>query len=152
MSNFNFINPYKNDPSVGHLETPITVSMMTRVLLANLPIYRSSLGKLVGTEIGAAHGYFLLGPFVTLGPLRNSDISLLAGFMSTIGLIIILTIGLKIYGIAQYGDSTRYGLEPFKFSRERAQLNVAWDNFISGFVIGGFSGAGFAYLILFYLK
>ena len=76
MSNFNFISAYRNDPSVGHLQTPITGSMITRVLLGNLPVYRSSLGFLAGLEIGLAHGYFLLGPFYKTGPLRNSDVSL----------------------------------------------------------------------------
>ncbi len=51
-----------------------------------------------GLEIGLAHGYFLIGPFAKLGPLRDSDIGLLAGFLSTIGLILILTLGLTIYG------------------------------------------------------
>ena len=41
---------------------------------------------------------FLIGPFVKLGPLRNSSVALFAGFLSTIGLIIILTLGLTIYG------------------------------------------------------
>ena len=45
-----------------------------------------------------------MGPFVALGPLRNSDVALLSGFMSTIGLIVILTLGLTIYGIAAFGQ------------------------------------------------
>jgi cbb3-type cytochrome oxidase subunit 3 len=32
-----------------------------------------------------------------VGPLRDSDIALFAGFLSTIGLIIILTLGLTIW-------------------------------------------------------
>ena len=72
----NFIKPYNDDPFVGHLATPITSSAVTRALLKNLPAYRFGLTPLSrGLEIGLAHGYFLLGPFVTLGPLRNSDIA-----------------------------------------------------------------------------
>ena len=82
----NFIKPYNNDPFVGHLVTPITSSAVTRSLLQNLPAYRIGLTPLLrGLEIGLAHGYFLIGPFVTLGPLRNSSFSLLVGFLSTIG-------------------------------------------------------------------
>ena len=83
----NFIKPYNDDPFVGHLATPITSSAVTRALLQNLPAYRFGLTPLLrGLEIGLAHGYFLIGPFVKLGPLRDSDVALFAGFLSTIGL------------------------------------------------------------------
>ena len=108
----NFIKPYNDDPFVGHLATPITSSAVTRALLGNLPAYRFGLTPLLrGLEIGLAHGYFLIGPFAKLGPLRNSDISLFAGFLSTIGLILILTLGLTIYGAAMFKkekDSTDF--------------------------------------------
>ena len=101
----NFIKPYNDDPFVGHLATPITSSAVTRAILQNLPAYRFGLTPLLrGLEIGLAHGYFLIGPFVKLGPLRNSDIALFAAFLSTIGLIIILTLGLTIYGVATFGQ------------------------------------------------
>ena len=101
-----FIKPYNDDPFVGHLATPITSSAVTRGILSNLPAYRPGLTPLLrGLEIGLAHGYFLIGPFATLGPLRNSDIALLAGYLSTIGLILILTLGLTIYGYATFQTS-----------------------------------------------
>jgi hypothetical protein len=101
----NFIKPYNDDPFVGHLATPITSSAVTRAILQNLPAYRFGLTPLLrGLEIGLAHGYFLIGPFVKLGPLRDSDVALFAGFLSTIGLIVILTLGLTIYGVAAFGQ------------------------------------------------
>ena len=106
----NFIKPYNDDPFVGHLATPITSSAVTRAILQNLPAYRFGLTPLLrGLEIGLAHGYFLIGPFTMLGPLRDSDVGLLAGFMSTIGLIIILTLGLTIYGVAAFGQEKSEG-------------------------------------------
>jgi hypothetical protein len=48
-----------------------------------------------------------MGPFVKLGPLRDSDIALFAGFLSTIGLIIILTLALTIYGVASLAKKIR---------------------------------------------
>jgi photosystem I subunit 11 len=79
----NFIKPYNDDPFVGHLATPITSSAVTRAILQNLPAYRSGLTPLLrGLEVGLAHGYFLMGPFVKLGPLRDSDIALFAGFIN----------------------------------------------------------------------
>ena len=92
-----FIKPYNSDPFVGNLSTPVTTSTATKLYLGNLPIYRKGLSPLQrGLEIGMAHGYFLIGPFTKLGPLRDSDIALFAGFLSTIGLIIILTLGLSV--------------------------------------------------------
>ena len=94
-----FIQPYNEDPFVGNLSTPISTSTFTRTLLSNLPAYRRGVTPLMrGLEIGMAHGYFLVGPFDKLGPLRNTEVALLSGFLSTVGLIIILTVCLLIYG------------------------------------------------------
>jgi photosystem I subunit XI len=137
----NFIKPYNDDPFVGHLATPITSSSLTRALLKNLPAYRFGLTPLLrGLEIGLAHGYFLIGPFAKLGPLRNSDIGLLAGFLSTIGLILILTLGLTIYGAASFGQDTSSGNE--------LQTKKSWDQFKGGFFVGACGSAGFAFICL----
>ena len=137
---------YNDDPFVGHLATPITSSAITRSILQNLPAYRFGLTPLLrGLEIGLAHGYFLIGPFVKLGPLRNSDISLLAGFLSAIGLIIILTLGLTIYGIATFEDNSTI---PEDGSDNYLQTRVAWDQFKGGFFVGACGSAGFAFICL----
>lgn len=141
----NFIKPYNDDPFVGHLATPITSSALTRGILQNLPAYRFGLTPLLrGLEIGLAHGYFLMGPFVNLGPLRNSDIGLLAGFMSTIGLIVILTLGLTIYGIVTFDQITLKELD----SGTNLQTRKAWDQFKGGFFVGACGSAGFAFICL----
>ena len=139
----NFIKPYNDDPFVGHLATPITSSAATRALLQNLPAYRFGLTPLLrGLEIGLAHGYFLIGPFVKLGPLRNSEVALSAGFLSTIGLILILTLGLTIYGAAAFGQGKSEGLE------NSLQTKKAWDQFKGGFFVGSCGSAGFAFICL----
>jgi len=141
----NFIKPYNDDPFVCHLATPITSSAITRGILQNLPAYRFGLTPLLrGLEIGLAHGYFLMGPFVKLGPLRDSDIGLLAGFMSTIGLIVILTLGLTIYGIATFGQTA---VEESN-SGTNLQSRKAWDQFKGGFFVGACGSAGFAFICL----
>jgi len=137
----NFIKPYNDDPFVGHLATPITSSSLTRAILKNLPAYRFGLTPLLrGLEIGLAHGYFLIGPFAKLGPLRDSDIGLLAGFLSTIGLILILTLGLTIYGAAAFGQDKSTGNE--------LQTKKSWDQFKGGFFVGACGSAGFAFICL----
>lgn len=137
----NFIKPYNDDPFVGHLATPITSSSLTRALLKNLPAYRFGLTPLLrGLEIGLAHGYFLIGPFAKLGPLRNSDIGLLAGFLSTVGLILILTLGLTIYGAASFAQDKNNG--------KGLQTKKSWDQFKGGFFVGACGSAGFAFICL----
>ena len=137
----NFIKPYNDDPFVGHLATPITSSAVTRAILKNLPAYRFGLTPLLrGLEIGLAHGYFLIGPFAKLGPLRNSDIGLLAGFFSTIGLILIMTLGLTIYGAASFSQN--------KPNANVLQTKKSWDQFKGGFFVGACGSAGFAFICL----
>lgn len=141
----NFIKPYNNDPFVGHLATPITSSAVTKAILKNLPAYRFGLTPLLrGLEIGLAHGYFLIGPFVKLGPLRNSEIALLSGFLSTIGLILILTLGLTIYGIAVFGQEKTVNSS----SLTQLQAKRGWDQFKGGFFVGACGSAGFAFICL----
>ena len=141
----NFIKPYNDDPFVGHLATPITSSSVTRAILKNLPAYRLGLTPLLrGLEIGLAHGYFLIGPFVKLGPLRNSDIGLLAGFLSTIGLILILTLGLTIYGVAVFDKENLGSID----NSVSLQTKKAWNQFKGGFFVGACGSAGFAFICL----
>jgi len=129
---------------VGHLATPITSSAVTRAILQNLPAYRFGLTPLLrGLEIGLAHGYFLIGPFFKLGPLRDTNIALLAGFLSTIGLITILTLGLTIYGVAAFGQD-----KSPSSSANNLQTKKAWDQFKGGFFVGACGSAGFAFICL----
>ena len=138
----NFIQPYNNDPFVGNLATPISTSSFTKSLLSNLPAYRRGLSPLLrGLEIGMAHGYFLIGPFYKLGPLRNTDIALLSGFLSTVGLIVILTACLSMYGSVSFGNTQDE-------SKDVLQTSGGWSQFTAGFLVGAVGGSGFAYLLL----
>jgi photosystem I subunit 11 len=143
----NFIKPYNNDPSVGHLSTPVTTSALTKTFLGNLPAYRIGLSPLLrGLEIGMAHGYLLVGPFDKLGPLRNSEVALLSGFLSAVGLITILTVCLTIYGKVSFQKSTM--ITTNAFPNKDLFTEEGWAQFTSGFLVGAFGGAGFAYLVL----
>ena len=135
-----FIQPYNEDPFVGNLSTPISTSTFTRTLLSNLPAYRRGVTPLMrGLEIGLEHGYFLVGPFDKLGPLRNTEVALLSGFLSTVGLIIILTVCLLIYGNVSFDKDD---------SKELLQTSEGWGQFTAGFLVGAVGGSGFAYLCL----
>lgn len=139
-----FIKPYNNDPSVGHLSTPVTSSAATKAYLGSLPAYRKGLSPLLrGLEIGMAHGYLLLGPFEKLGPLRESEIALLIGFLSSVGLVTLLTVCLAMYGKVTFQESDN------NVTNENDLLNGKnWNQFTSGFFVGSFGGVSFAYLIL----
>ena len=86
-----------------------------------------------------AHGYFLVGPFDKLGPLRNTDVALLSGFLSAVGLIIILTTCLSMYGSVSFDKDN---------SKDLLQTSEGWGQFTAGFLVGAVGGAGFAYLLL----
>jgi photosystem I subunit 11 len=135
-----FIKPYNDDPFVGNLATPISTSSFTRSFLSNLPAYRLGLSPLLrGLEIGMAHGYFLVGPFYKLGPLRSSDVALLSGLFSSVGLIIILSACLAIYGIVSFEESE---------NKDILQSSQGWKRFTSGWVVGSIGGSIFAYILI----
>ena len=142
---FDVVSTFKGDPFVGHLATPITASNLTKTYLSLLPAYKSGLSPLLrGINIGFTHGYFLLGPFVKLGPLRNSEVANFVGFVSTISLLIILTTCLLIYGFVSFSeakDKTNKSTVDFLTSK-------GWRQFTSGFIVGGFGGTGIAYILL----
>jgi photosystem II CP43 chlorophyll apoprotein len=143
---------FTTNPEAGNLSTPINSSDFTFWLLKNLPIYRSGLSPLArGLEIGMAHGYLLFGPFVTLGPLRNSDRANVVGLLSTCGLVIILTICLSIYGSVSFKKEWRSDRLTYATSNPRVPDSLktvdGWSQFAGSFLVGGIGGAIFAYLI-----
>ena len=144
--NFDVVSPFQDDPFVGHLSTPITTSSITKTYLSLLPAYKKGLSPLLrGINIGFVHGYLLLGPFVQLGPLRDSQVANFVGFVSTISLIIILTACLLIYGFVTFSDNA-------KIQNKKSVVDFlnakGWSQFTSGFITGGFGGASIAYILL----
>ena len=68
------IKPYKGDPCLGNLSTPINDSDLVKAFIGNLPAYREGLSPFMrGLEIGMAHGYFLIGLEIVFGPLRETS-------------------------------------------------------------------------------
>lgn len=154
-----FIKPYRQDPFVGHLATPITTSAFTRAYLRLLPAYRPGLTPFSrGTEIGFAHGYFLVGPFYTYGPLRSAEFSinsLAVGVLAALALVFILTVALSIYGKVTYDvyeDALLVKLlrqklasdagSTFPTVKRTTELDsiFGWQKFSEGFFSGGLFG------------
>lgn len=142
------ISPYNKDPFLGHLMTPITGSKIIRSYLELLPAYKHEMSPLLrGLNIGFAHGYFLFGPFAKLGPLRASQASNFAGFISTISIIILLTAGLLIYGYVTFKAQKTKNVNNRNLSFLSAN---GWYQMGAGFTLGGFGGAGVAYVLINY--
>lgn len=141
-SSFDIISAFENDPFVGNLSTPITTSNFTKAYLSSLPVYQKNSSPLLrGISIGFSHGYFLFGPFFSLGPLRASEANAFIAFLSSTSLIIILTLALLIYGAVSFNKKNE-NLSSDLFTKKK------WQTFSSGFILGGFSGISFAYLVL----
>merc|ERR1712054_141117 len=144
--------PLNGDPFVGMMETPVTSSPIVSNYLSNLPAYRIAVSPLLrGVEIGLAHGFFIVGPFIKLGPLRNSEAAEVAGCLSGAGLILILTACLTMYGVAQFqGDETPLKSKTLTgrtIISDPAKTPEGWSKFSAGFLFGGLSGVAWAYIM-----
>merc|ERR1711862_147245 len=151
QENADVIQPLNNDPFIGMLETPVTSSSIVVNYISNLPIYRIGVPILLrGFEIGLAHGFFIPGPFIKLGPLRNVEGSAeIAGCLAGMGLIVILASCLCIYGAVSFQRKDTIGIKTLsgrEISRDSLQTSEGWNNFASGWVFGGLSGVIYCYL------
>ncbi|MGF1540042.1 MAG: photosystem I reaction center protein subunit XI [Pleurocapsa sp.] len=141
-NSFKYIGPYNDDPFVGHLATPISASGFTKAFIGNLPAYRKGVAPILrGLEVGMAHGYFLIGPWIVLGPLRETDTASLGGLISGLAMILIATACLSIYGIVSFqGKPTN--------SEDSLQSSEGWSQFAAGFFVGGMGGAFVAHFLM----
>ncbi len=148
------IQPFNNDPQIGNLATPVNSSDITLNFLKGLPIYRAGLSPFArGLEIGMAHGYWLVGPFIKLSPARDTDLSYTSGLLATLALILVLTIALSAYGTVSFQKELVTLPRP-GFSRtvpnvpETLMTVEGWSYFTAAFFVGSCGGAVFAYQIL----
>ena len=137
------IKPYNGDPFVGHLSTPISDSEFTKAFIGNLPAYRQGLSPILrGLEIGMAHGYFLVGPEVVFGALRDyPEAANLGGLVTALVLVLLGTAGMAAYGIVSFKKDNPPDTDPLKTSQ-------GWSEMAAGFFIGGMGGAFVAYFLL----
>ena len=143
------IKPFNGDPFVGHLATPISASDFTKTFIGNLPAYRKNLSPIVrGLEIGLAHGYFLVGPEIVFGPLRDyPEAANLGGLITALVLVLLGTAGMSAYGLVSFKEDS-------SLTSANAQTPAAlktgegWSQLTAGFFIGGAAGAFVAYFLL----
>lgn len=143
MADIEMVKPYNGDPFTGNLATPISASGFTKAFIGNLPAYRKGLSPLLrGLEIGMAHGYFLVGPWTVLGPLRDyAEFASLGGLISAMAIVLLGTTCLSIYGLVSFQGNNAGG-------DDSLQTSEGWSQFAAGFFVGGMGGAFTAYFIL----
>ncbi len=125
------------DPQVSDLLTPINNTPAIKLFIDWLPINRPGVAPISrGLEIGMAHGYWLVGPFSTLGPLRDESVGQVVGLLGASAVILLMTIALSIYGYVTVLKDTPVG------------DSEGWSEFSAGFLIGGVGGAVVAYLLM----
>jgi photosystem I subunit 11 len=125
------------DPQIGNFLTPINNSPAIKFFIDWLPINRPGLGPISrGLEIGMAHGYWLVGPFTQLGPLRSEPVGTVVGLLGACSIVLLMTMALSIYGYVTPLKETAVGDAK------------GWSEFAAGFLIGGVGGAVVAYLLL----
>ncbi|BFM40269.1 photosystem I reaction center protein subunit XI [Synechocystis sp. LKSZ1] len=135
------VKAYNDDPFTGHLSTPISDSDFTRTFIGNLPAYRKGLSPILrGLEVGMAHGYFLVGPWTLLGPLRDGDNPALGGLIGALALVLIATTALSSYGLVSFQGE--------QGGADSLQSSEGWSQFAAGFFVGGMGGAFVAYFLL----
>ncbi|BAD79951.1 photosystem I reaction center subunit XI [Synechococcus elongatus PCC 6301] len=94
-----------------------------------------------------AHGFLLYGPLSILGPLRNTETAGSAGLLATVGLVVILTVCLSLYGNAGSGPSAAESTVTTPNPPQELFTKEGWSEFTSGFILGGLGGAFFAFYL-----
>lgn len=145
------IQPYQANPWFGNLSTPINDSPIVKAYIRNLPAYRPGLTPFMrGLEIGMAHGYFLVGPEVVVGPLRETAHGAnLSGLITAIYIAVSACLGISIFALAMfqgdpkgsYNSHSQDNLRPLRSKDDWFQLS-------GGVFLGSMGGAVFAYLLL----
>ncbi len=145
------IQPYQGNPQLGNLATPINSSALVRAYINNLPAYRPGLTPFLrGLEIGMAHGYFLVGPEVVFGPLKEgSHGANLSGLITAIYITVSACLGISIFALATFQGDPRGTYNSHSRDRLRPlRKKEDWYQLSGGILMGSLGGAVFAYALL----
>jgi len=134
--NFRGKEPFAGDQIIS----PVTDSRFSKQFIAAMAFYREGLKPWQrGLEIGMAHGYFLIGPFVSLGPLRNTPEAATVGLLCGCAIVGLVSVGGLIFG------ST---IKPTRFDKPGDKPAAGFIEMINWHAVGGLGGAGFAHALL----
>ncbi|MEO0397081.1 MAG: photosystem I reaction center subunit XI [Cyanobacteria bacterium P01_A01_bin.137] len=145
------IQPYQGNPWVGNLATPINSSSLAKGYINNLPAYRPGLTPFLrGLEIGMAHGYFLVGPEVVVGPLRETAHGAnLSGLITSIYITVSACLGISIFALSTFQGNPKGAYNSYSQDRLRPlRKKEDWFQLCGGIFLGSTGGAVFAYVLL----
>jgi photosystem I subunit 11 len=94
-------------------------------------------------ELRLAHGYFLVGPEIVLGPLRDyPEAANLGGLVTAMAIVLLGTACMSAYGSVTFGNKPETpGAAPLATAR-------GWGDLTAGFFLGGMGGVFAAYFLL----
>ena len=103
-----------------------------------------------GLEIGMAHGYFLVGPEIVVGPLRETSHGAnLGGLITTIYITVSACLGISIFALATFQGDPRGAYSQYSQDRLRPlRSKEDWYELSGGIFLGSMGGAIFAYGLL----
>merc|ERR1712013_208471 len=129
------------EPFAGdQVRTIVTDGKFGKDFMNNTAFYREGLQNWQrGLEIGMAHGYFLIGPFVSLGPLRNTPEAATVGLLCGIAVVGIVSVGGLIYGTT---------IKPPRFDKPGDKPGAGFIELVNWHALGGLGGAGFAHALI----
>jgi photosystem I subunit 11 len=133
------IQPYQGNPQLGNLATPINSSGLVRAYINNLPAYRPGLSPFLrGLEIGMAHGYFLVGPEVVVGSLRETAHGAnLSGLITAIYITVSACLGISIFALATFQGDPRGAYNSHSPDRLRPlRQKEDWFQLCAGVLLG----------------
>jgi len=91
-----------------------------------------------------AHGYFLVGPEVVFGALRDyPEARYLGGLVTALVIVLLGTAGMAAWGLVSLKSAAESAP-----STERLKTSEGWSEFAGGFFVGGMGGAFVAYFLL----
>jgi len=126
------------EPFAGdQVATPLTART---VFVDSLAFYREGLQTWQrGLQIGLAHGYFLVGPFTALGPLRNTPEAATVGLLCACAIVGIVSVGGLLFGAT---------VKPTRFDKPGDAPAAGFQEMINWHAVGGLGGAGVAHALL----
>merc|ERR1719321_2184519 len=92
-----------------------------------------------GIEIGMAHGYFIIGPFISLGPLRNTPEAATVGLLAGVACIAAASLGGLGFGTV---------MPPKLFDEPGDKPGKGFTELVNWHCVGGIGGAGFAHALI----
>jgi photosystem I subunit 11 len=129
------------EPFAGdQVRSAVKDSLFSQQFIDNMAFYRKGLKPWQrGLEIGMAHGYFIIGPFVSWGPLRNTPEAATVGMLAGMATILVATTGGLLFGTV---------IKPSTFDKPGEQAGKGWTELMQWHAIGGIGGAAFAHILI----